>query len=611
MAAQDIVNRVYREFKRYTGDGLPGEPINAPLPIGDPQSGVNNAKKSELRAALLAVLVSAGESVEDAAAILDDMLKRYLGAHLDDAAASAAAGIAIFGQLYFNTANGKFRVWNGSAWQDQSIALNNGDVTEPKLASSLANILPTVVASLLVLKALDTSRFRVATTPDGRIWRWKLGNYTSRVAVDISSGIFAKANVISAGTGCWVADIPGGKLPSSWFGALGDRMARTDGVATAGDLTFTAAGASWSAADVGKRIAIRAAGASGRHHYSTIASINSATSIKMAQAPAVTVASGANFAYGTDNYTPLQAWMDVAIIVGYPLGCLDAGDYMVGQTVKGAPYVSISSAGERWARIFPAMTAGPALDYDATTPGVSAGYHMVLSHVGFWGDDASGTAHGLRIGGNTKHMLVDGNWFYNFQYVDDGQNAVEFRGAGYNNTFERNHFIDNKRHFKAYRSAGGGLFPTASVLRGNIFEGSTEPSGTAVLFQDTAGFIFVENIMQSNVCTNALMVYDTAAQETSNGVVIESNWFEGNSVGVASSNGIYLLGDSKLLYGARVRKNSFHGVDPVTKIHLNGTDYARVALNSGGDPAKYGVRRAATNSNFVITGDGIKGTVDV
>lgn len=56
MATADTVNRVFREFKRYTGDGKPGEPTGAPLPIGDPTSGVHNPKKSELRAAFLDVL---------------------------------------------------------------------------------------------------------------------------------------------------------------------------------------------------------------------------------------------------------------------------------------------------------------------------------------------------------------------------------------------------------------------------------------------------------------------------------------------------------------------------------------------------------------------------
>lgn len=56
MALVDTVNRLFREFKRYTGDGLAGEPTGAPLPIGDPQSGPHSPKKSELRAGFTDIL---------------------------------------------------------------------------------------------------------------------------------------------------------------------------------------------------------------------------------------------------------------------------------------------------------------------------------------------------------------------------------------------------------------------------------------------------------------------------------------------------------------------------------------------------------------------------
>lgn len=49
MAVVDDINRIFREFNRYSGDGLPNPPTNAPLPIGDPQSGVYHPKKSEIR----------------------------------------------------------------------------------------------------------------------------------------------------------------------------------------------------------------------------------------------------------------------------------------------------------------------------------------------------------------------------------------------------------------------------------------------------------------------------------------------------------------------------------------------------------------------------------
>lgn len=105
MAAQDIVNRVYREFNRYTGDGLPGEPVNAPLPVGDPQSGPNNPKKSELRSALLAVLSAYFDkrgvaTLAQLNAIVPPAGTRPVGAVFDDP----------------NPANNGEYYWSGTAW---------------------------------------------------------------------------------------------------------------------------------------------------------------------------------------------------------------------------------------------------------------------------------------------------------------------------------------------------------------------------------------------------------------------------------------------------------------------------------------------------------------
>lgn len=52
-------DRVLRDFVRYTGDGLPNEPTGAPLPIGDPASGVHNPSKADLREAVDSVTGSA------------------------------------------------------------------------------------------------------------------------------------------------------------------------------------------------------------------------------------------------------------------------------------------------------------------------------------------------------------------------------------------------------------------------------------------------------------------------------------------------------------------------------------------------------------------------
>jgi hypothetical protein len=61
-ALTDTANRVLRTFRRYTGDGLPGEPANAALPTGDPSSGLYEIKREDLRS-----LMTASENLYDAA----------------------------------------------------------------------------------------------------------------------------------------------------------------------------------------------------------------------------------------------------------------------------------------------------------------------------------------------------------------------------------------------------------------------------------------------------------------------------------------------------------------------------------------------------------------
>lgn len=47
-----LVDKLIRDHVRYTGDGLPNEPANAPLPVGDPSSGVYNPTKRDIREAI-------------------------------------------------------------------------------------------------------------------------------------------------------------------------------------------------------------------------------------------------------------------------------------------------------------------------------------------------------------------------------------------------------------------------------------------------------------------------------------------------------------------------------------------------------------------------------
>lgn len=53
------VDEVFRDFVRFTGDGLPNEPVGKPLPIGDPSSGVHHPQKKDIREAITPVFAAA------------------------------------------------------------------------------------------------------------------------------------------------------------------------------------------------------------------------------------------------------------------------------------------------------------------------------------------------------------------------------------------------------------------------------------------------------------------------------------------------------------------------------------------------------------------------
>ena len=42
-------NEVFRDHVRFSGDGLPNQPVGHPLPVGDPRSGVHNPNKPDIR----------------------------------------------------------------------------------------------------------------------------------------------------------------------------------------------------------------------------------------------------------------------------------------------------------------------------------------------------------------------------------------------------------------------------------------------------------------------------------------------------------------------------------------------------------------------------------
>lgn len=146
MAIIDTINRVLREFKRYTGDGLAGEPTGASLPIGDPSSGVHNPKKSELRALFAETAATA------------------------DAAAAEAAASAELAQEWAETAS--------------ELTIPSDSLGENKLAQALALTLAKICYTRAELKAVDTARYNVAYLAEPGfegIFNWRSGDQSAKM----------------------------------------------------------------------------------------------------------------------------------------------------------------------------------------------------------------------------------------------------------------------------------------------------------------------------------------------------------------------------------------------------------------------------------------------
>lgn len=102
--------------------------------------------------------------------------------------------------------------------------------------------------------------------------------------------------------------------PEEW-GAVGDAVKLTDAAITASGTTLTSASASWSASDIGKAVSLVGAGAAGIPLVTTIASINSSTSVETTDAASTTV-SGAICVYGTDDAPAWREMLSKAVSLG-------------------------------------------------------------------------------------------------------------------------------------------------------------------------------------------------------------------------------------------------------------------------------------------------------
>lgn len=170
-------------------------------------------------------------------------------------------------------------------------------------------VVPTLVATVTALKALDTTKDTLAfLTASGRagLFIWRAGDYSAEIAADTQTGIYVKADAIAATSGAWVREQSNGEVSPEWFGAVGDGVHLRDGSMTASDATLTSASAAFTSSDVGKPILVSGVGASGNVLITTIASVTDANNAELTVAASTTASSQA-IVYGTDNAAAIAA----------------------------------------------------------------------------------------------------------------------------------------------------------------------------------------------------------------------------------------------------------------------------------------------------------------
>lgn len=125
-----------------------------------------------------------------------------------------------------------------------------------------------------------------------------------------------------------------GLVDAGLYGLVSDavRVAVTASI-TSGAAALTATGATFTAADVGKLIAVPGAGAAGATLISTILAFTDATHVTLANNAGTTLSAVAKtIAYGTNNAAAMQAALDAVPTDGGTLH-IPPGDYVVGSTI--------------------------------------------------------------------------------------------------------------------------------------------------------------------------------------------------------------------------------------------------------------------------------------
>lgn len=197
-------------------------------------------------------------------------------------------------------------------------------------------IVQTTPFTRTLLRATDAgtarSQLGVSTTAAN------ITNQTLVTPTIIGGSVSPTSGTFTAWTNSYHFDSASTKFDVGLFGIKGDGVRLTGVSATAGSPTVTCTSANWKSSDVGKMVVLYTDATNITDLQTTILTVNSGTSITLADNSPVTLTSGI-LVYGTDNTVPLQTAIDALFSQGGGTLQFGNGIYMIGGVpVNRTPY---------------------------------------------------------------------------------------------------------------------------------------------------------------------------------------------------------------------------------------------------------------------------------
>lgn len=366
-------------------------------------------------------------------------------------------------------------------------------------------------------------------------------------------------------------------LYPEWWGVKGDAVAAAGGGISSGSAALTTSSAFFTAADVGKRVEVPGAGASGATLATTIAAYTSATAVTLATSASTTV-SGKTVTFGTDDTNAFNralgaagyfvAAAEAAGSTGGVEVALQAGTYLVNGTgyVNAVSNLTLSGAG-RGATVLKHAAAG---GYSAMVM-VDSVRDVTIEEVGFDYSEGPGLGSVVALRGtDTRDITVRGCRFFDSSAPTSASTSTADRFAvsfSSDNALERIRVIDNECRDRLQLTGGGGIGVKYLWIERNYVEHAEQNAIAVSSLADDAVFEYI--YIRGNYIkdTHAVGIYvgeDSVGSEdqTFRFVYIVDNVVDGFGYDSAGNNvGIYLTAVDTDCSDYEIRGNTLRGHD--------------------------------------------------